>query len=282
MARLPKRLPAQAVIKKVRFSFPLESASDEDVEDVDEVEEVKEVGVEKLPDTQESTESKKDESKVHGTAKYINGTLNFCRNDYKPLPVAPKKPPKKEKKPKKIKEKVNVTTFPRSALANNGNRPIESPVCSDYWTKAFNGCKVIYENPANCQASPVNDQKKKRQRTRIRSCTTILLSPTKCIRRSACFRNGNKKKFQRLPNELQVPPPHSAPGRLKKKLSAKSRFAQLFTRSKVVNRRNKISMQVSIRHSSFVIRRKFIAMNESNHFLFFFCFQFLIVLFARK
>lgn len=238
MARLPKRISAQAVVKKVRFSLPLDSASDEDIE-----EEVQEKQP-NVSDKKKPTEPKKDESKVHGTAKYINGTLNFCRNDYKPTAVEPKSPPKKEKKAKKLKDIINVTTFPRSALASNSQRPIESPVCSDYWTKAFNGCKIIYENPANHPASPVKSAKKARRRTRIRACTTILFSPTKCIRRSACFRNGNKKKFQRLPNVLQVPPPHSTPRRLRTKFGGRNHFVKFFTKTKIGSQTKKISMQV--------------------------------------
>lgn len=238
MARLPKRIPAQTVVKKVRFSLPMDSASDEDIEEE-----------EKQPyvsDTKKPSEPQKDESKVHGTAKYINGTLNFCRNDYKAsAAVAKLPPPKKEKKSKKLKEILNVTTtFPRSALATNSQRPIESPICSDYWTKAFNGCKIIYENPVNHSASPVKNAKKTRRRTRIRACTTILFSPTKCIRRSACFRNGNKKKFKRLPDVLQVPPPHSTPRRLKTTFGGSKHFARFFKKNKIGGQTKKISMQV--------------------------------------
>lgn len=231
MARLPKRIPAQAVVKKVRFSLPQESASDEDIE---------EEKPPKEPVDKKSNEAQNNESKVHGTAKYVNGTLNFCRTDYKPTPVETKPPPKKEKKSKKIKETANVMTFPRSALASNSHRPTESPVCSDYWTKAFNGCKVIYHAPASHNATPTKTQKTNRRRTRIRSCTTILLSPTRCIRRSACFRH--KKKFHRLPNELQVPQPHSTPRRTKP--SGRQYFIQFFTKPKFASKCNKISMQV--------------------------------------
>lgn len=237
MARLPKRVPSQAAVKKVRFCLPADSASDDDIE---EEKEQPNVPDKKAP----PNESKQDESKVHGTAKYINGTLNFCRNDYKAAPADPKLPPKKPKKEKKARKFANVMTFPRSALASNSQRPIESPVCSDYWTKAFNGCKVIYQAPTCSPASPTNDPKKNRQRTRIRSCTTILFSPTKCIRRSGCFRNGNKKKFKRLPNELKVPAPHSTPRRLRTRWSSANQFISLFRKSKIASKTNKISMQV--------------------------------------
>lgn len=265
MARLPKRIPAPAVVKKVRFTLPMDSVSDEDIEE------------EKPPEesvNKKSNESQKDESKVHGTAKYINGTLNFCRNDYKPKPVEAKSPPKKEKKSKKIKEIANAMTFPRSALASNSRRPIESPVCSDYWTKAFNGCKVIYQAPATCNASPgsATNPKKNRRRTRIRSYTTILFSPTKCIRRSTCFRNGNKKKFQRLPNELRVPPPHTAPGRPKTKLIGRNHFRKFFTKPKFASKCNKISMQVILRNKNPIIPLC------SNEYIFFFtCFHSIVI-----
>lgn len=234
MARLPKRIPAQTAVKKVRFSLPLESDSD----DVDEIDEQPK----QQSKTEKSIESKKDETKVHGTARYINGTLNFCGNDFKPTPAEPKSPPaKKEKKVKKIKEIVNVsTTFPRSALTSSPNcqRPIESPVCSDYWTKAFNGCKVIY-------ASPVKSKKSNRKRTRIRSCTTILLSPTRCITRSACFRSRNKKKKQRLSNELRVPMPYTSSPRKQqtKSFTGKNHFTKMFA-SNIESKTNKLSMQV--------------------------------------
>lgn len=236
MARIPKRIPARTVIKKVRFSLPADSSSDDDIDD--------DVEEEILPtesDHAKPNEPANGEPKVHGTAKYINGTLNFCRNDAKASPTAPKAPPKKEKKEKKAKkESASVTTFPRSSLANNNNGPIESPVCSDYWTKAFNGCKVIYHAPS--ARNPA--QKKNRRRTKIRACTTILLSPTNYIRRSACFRNMNKKKFKRLPNELQVPPLH-APGRRRAKFSCRKQFIRLFSRSKVGCKGPKLSTQVS-------------------------------------
>lgn len=234
MARIPKKIPTIAVVKKVRFSLPLDSsASDEDIEEEEPPNE---------SDNKKPSEPTKGESKVHGTAKYVNGTLNLSGNDSKSTPVEKKAAPKKEKKAKKVMGIVNVTTFPRSALASNSHRPIESPVCSDYWTKAFNGCKVVYGHSAEHSGSSANEQKKNRRSTRIRSCTTILFSPTRCIRRSACFRNANKKKIQRLPNELKVPPPHSV--RPRPRFSARNQFIRLFTRPKIASKPNKISMQV--------------------------------------
>lgn len=257
MARIPKRIPTIAVVKKVRFSLPLDSsASDDDIEE------------EKPPnesDHKEPSELTTGESKVHGTAKYVNGTLNLSGNDGKSTPVESKAPPKKEKKAKKAKGIMNVTTFPRSALASNSHRPIESPVCSDYWTKAFNGCKVVYGHSPSHSESSANDQKKNRRPTRIRSCTTILFSPTKCIRRSACFRNVNKKKMQRLPNELKVPPPHSA--RPRPRFSARKQFIRLFTRPKIASKPNQISMQV-ILLNGYAVHPVYIPFNFVNFIVF--------------
>lgn len=169
--------------------------------------------------------TKKDEFKVHGTARYINGTLNFCNTDYKA--TAEKEDANKSSKILPDKEDANKpnTILPKKTADRTivsetrkltTNLATRIPTDLEYWNKAFNGCNLLYENPSN-SLHTLRKKKKKNCKSKIRRCTTILFSPSTCIKRSRFV--GVRKKENCLPNTLQVPAKSRSFEKLSYKLS---------------------------------------------------------------
>lgn len=224
------------MVRKVRFYLPETASSDS--EDETDVSNLPPKVISSIQNLRNFTV--KDTSKVHGTARYINGTLNFCNNDYvqtntkestessnakvtnergKKLDRKPVAPPRKSES-KKIHP------------ASNGNE--SSNVF--YWEKALNGCTVTN---SKCE----RPSRSMRRTPIIRSCTTILMSPTNFLRRSPTPPRKNKHK---TPDTLQVPIKISTTDQLAaKKSKLKDRISDCFRVDHKFNQR-KIDEQMAL------------------------------------
>lgn len=200
MSKSKSKTKNAKIVKQVRFSLPLESESDDDKNSANRM--------------KTKLNLKNNEHKVHGTARYINGTLDFCQNDISTsnrkimsnsnngLPIL---------RIDRASAIVNPHSECRNTYKNVNNKDMFHSNC---WTRSFHD----YREPKIPYKNSNNDKNNKTKKHRIRSCTTILFSPTKCMR-SSCLPKSNKSSHSETTNQLEVPPLYASYERLNYKLS---------------------------------------------------------------
>lgn len=153
---------------------------------------------------------KVDEHKVHGTAHYVNGTLNFSNTDYKSAETNEQPPPQPQdvemEDPNGLSEmpttaplsprrsfKIPKLKFTFHTTPSNPDPPKIVP-------KKFSGIRdEMIMSEHSYHKEPVKIHKSKSRR---KTCTQILLSPARCMRKS----KHKKNKTNKNPiDTLQVP-----------------------------------------------------------------------------
>lgn len=180
----------------------------------------------------ESIATKVDENKVHGTAKYINGTLNFSTADYKSVPAAKNGSSDgsgEARKEDRHKFKPKLLT---SCLSAHKKKPTESAVNANVVKAAGNVVPVRGNIPPNDDISIQTEYKKDfmpklnyftkalhRQINRVpKSCAGTkkraktkkftFFSPACLKRRKPTVLKPARRKRKigdRIPNQLNVP-----------------------------------------------------------------------------
>lgn len=148
--------------------------------------------------------SRRDERKVHGTANYVNGTLNFSTTDY-PLmktsrtnetPTIPRKP-----KPKDIETKPILfrNQFTNDASAKNVRK--NCSIDQQYWDNAVNRRGILLHVSAeNQQANNI-----KFRTNKFRRYTSVLMRPSKYFQRSRNRLVNCSKTSSPFSNTLELP-----------------------------------------------------------------------------
>lgn len=193
MSKSKSKTKATNIMKRVRFSLPQEIESDDEGNESNR--------------TQAKFQPRNNEQKVHGTARYINGTLDFCQNDIS----ATKKATGNASNviPVLRIDRANGIVNPYSECRNvRKGASGEDKFHSNCWTKSFHD----YRTP-----EPIPYKKNNTKLRRIRSCTTILFSPTKCMR-SSCLPKPNRSTHP-ASNQHEVSPLYTSYERLNYKLS---------------------------------------------------------------
>lgn len=198
MAKNGKNSPPTAM-RKVRFVLPATDSLDSDSDD-----DVKCTADKKQP-IKCVTQSKKDVSKVHGTARYVNGTLNFSNTDYKAILANEALLANAVTPPITTKSKTNlISLISRHQFTNDGSATSQVKKISadqQYWNNAVNLRGILLP------VSVENHTKSQKQfrRSRFDNCTAIMMKPTKYLTRTRSCLFGTKTKSNSTPNTLALP-----------------------------------------------------------------------------
>lgn len=179
---------------------------------------------------QEMLALKIDEHKVHGTARYINGTLNFSTTDYKSPPTNTeesndsgnenKKSDSHRFKPKLLtsclssakKKTANKTDSDHSNSSINatGIHQIDSPIRKDILPKLNSLSKTFNHHIQMPTSKSIPPKKKVKKPKKPKARRFIFLSPS-CLKRRKrpkllCAPTRRKRKIaDRIPDTLNVP-----------------------------------------------------------------------------
>lgn len=204
-------------VRKVRFTLPDVQSSMIDSDECETNSIKQQQPQTKIKENSEQSKymitTKKDENKVHGTARYINGTLNFTSTDYKTTIHADI-----DKNKEKITEKVKLnkisTIISRNQFTNDGSAQTQRKRISSnqsYWDNAINQRGILlhvsHENFMESQA------KKKFRKNRILRYTTVLTEPTNCFKKTKTrLMNHTRSKLspsKQQCNTLELPKENS-------------------------------------------------------------------------
>lgn len=170
----------------------------------------------KLPIVADGVRSQRtDERKMHGTARYINGTLNFAPTDYKAIPNQPSKSSSADE-PYRFKPKL----LP-SCLSMAKKKHVEEHVSSHETltrsptTNSFDGLAKDNSKTLPAASQPLNkrndatSKKPKANKQQSPRRRFIFFSPSFMKRKQPvlCFMTGRRKRkiTDRIPNTLQLP-----------------------------------------------------------------------------
>lgn len=188
--------------RKVHFELVKSTSIDSDDEHISTINPKYAIQFDQCPPSKPSPiASKKDERKVHGTANYVNGTLNFSMNDYKttiPIQIAPKV----AKKDIQLKPILFRNQFTNDASAKNAQK--NYTIDQQYWDNAVSRRGILLHVSAENQQS----NNIKFRTNKLRRYTSMLLKPSKYLQRS------KKRSFHNLrssasitSNKLELPTP---------------------------------------------------------------------------